>query len=541
MSLAHMLWARGSLAAAAMVAAALLAAASLAQSPAGGYRIAGRVVNAVTGEPVPRATVSVQAEEDNHLMATAVSDAEGNFAVSGLAAGKYPLTASRRGFRTAYYDAPEEFNTAIVTGPGQDTAHLVCQLAPGAVIYGTVTGDGGDPAENANVLLFRRDPAAPGRRPAQLEGVMTDDTGAYEFSGLAEGEYYVAVKAEVWYAVRSVPGAAADNSLDVAYPVTFFDSTADEASATPLVLEAGTRQQADIVLHAVPALHLKMSSPNLKPNEGIGIELRQSVFGLEYPLPFETLTVGNEAWIDGLAPGQYELSSTNPPRTMEVDVSSSTESDPESGTPSQPVGGTVRMADGSAPGELNLVLSPLEGGRNRLEAVARQGQFHFDAVPPGEWTLEAYRAGNSFQSLFVISLSVSGSASEASQFTVRDRPLTVAATLSSVQTRVDGFARSGAKGTAGAMVMLVPVPAPRDPAVYRALLRRDQSDSDGSFSLRDVAPGHYLVIAVSGGWKLDWRDRGVIARYLSSGVAVTIGAQAGGAVRLAQPVEAVSP
>ncbi len=45
---------------------------------------------------------------------------------------------------------------------------------------------------------------------------------------------------------------------------------------------------------------------------------------------------------------------------------------------------------------------------------------------------------------------------------------------------------------------------PKNPAQWRALTRRDQSDSDGSFALRSVAPGEYTVIAIEDGWQLDW-------------------------------------
>jgi hypothetical protein len=85
------------------------------------------------------------------------------------------------------------------------------------------------------------------------------------------------------------------------------------------------------------------------------------------------------------------------------------------------------------------------------------------------------------------------------------------------------------------MIALVP----RNPAAYRALVRRDQSDSDGSFSLRNVPPGQYTVIAIDDGWKLDWRNRESIVRYLSGGLSVTVTDQSPAVVRLSQAVEAV--
>lgn len=505
------------------------------------YSIAGRVVNAATGEPVRGATVAALSEEDNHLVASTLTDAEGNFGISGLSAGKYPLSASRRGFRTSLYDEHEGFNTAIVTGPGQDTEHLVFHIPPGAVVYGTVIDDGGDPVQNAQVQLFRRDPTAPERHPLRAEGASTDDTGAYEFSDLAAGQYFVAVGAQPWYALRSRPGAAdsGDNSLDVAYPVTFFDSTTDEAAASAIEVTAGERAEADISLHAVPALHIKLTGPR-QPNDGPVANLRQTVFGADFPAQVEMEGNANGYEFVGLAPGHYEMDTTNPPRTMDLDASSNMEIDPSSGTPMQPVDGTVRMADGSAPGEVSLALTKPDGGA-RASTVAQNGKFHFEAVAPGAWGLLAFRSGANYKELYVSSIKPDGGAS-GTEIAVRDRPVTVAVTLTQTETRVDGFARKDGKAVPGAMIVLVPTgPAGRDPTSYVSLARRDQSDSDGSFSLRNVAPGRYVVVALMDGWHLDWQDQNVIARYLPDGEPVTIDTQAGAMVQLPRPVKAVSP
>ncbi|MFZ0395976.1 MAG: carboxypeptidase-like regulatory domain-containing protein, partial [Terracidiphilus sp.] len=402
-----------------------------AQPPAT-FQIAGRVVNSLTGAPVPRATVSALAEEDNRVVATATTDAEGGFSIAGLAAGKYPLTASRRGFRTAYFDEHEDsFNTAIVTGPNLDTGHLVFKLAPGAVIYGTVTSDGGDPVENAQVVLFRRDPAAPKSNPTRAQDANTDDIGAYEFSDLPAGQYLVAVGAQPWYAMHHHPGEAqsGDNSLDVAYPVTFFDSTTDEASASPLDVAAGERAEADISLHAVPALHIKLTGLR-QPNDGPVAHLQQTVFGAEFPAQADMEGNANGYEFVGLAPGHYELETANPPRTTDLDASSSMEIDPSSGTPMQPIDGTVRMADGSPPGNVMLALARSGSVGDTVNAYAQAGQFHFAAVPPGVWTLTA---GGGRSAVYVASVTAAGSPVSASQIAVRDHPLTLAVTLSRSQ------------------------------------------------------------------------------------------------------------
>jgi 5-hydroxyisourate hydrolase-like protein (transthyretin family) len=160
---------------------------------------------------VRRATVAALAEEDREIVRSVQSDAEGRFSIEHLPAGKYPLTASKRGFRAAFYDEHDEFNSAIVTGEGQDPVNLEFRLVPGAVLHGVVTADGGDPAENASVILFKRegDPAqSEGHSEIkEVDGATTDDTGAYEFANLAAGEYFVAVATSPWYAIHPPIGS----------------------------------------------------------------------------------------------------------------------------------------------------------------------------------------------------------------------------------------------------------------------------------------------------------------------------------------------
>jgi len=84
--------------------------------------------------------------------------------------------------------------------------------------------------------------------------------------------------------------------------------------------------------------------------------------------------------------------------------------------------------------------------------------------------------------------------------------------------QVDGVVLRDGQPFAGAMVILVPP----DPANNSPLFRRDQSDSDGTFTLPNVVPGHYTVIAIVNGWDLDWSNPAVLQPYLRSGEAVQI-------------------
>lgn len=525
----------------------LLCAPAWAQSSSrgamAGYRIAGQAVNAVSGEPLRGATVSALTDEDGRLVESVQTDAQGRFSLPGLAAGKYPLTASKRGFRTSYYDEHDGFSSAIVTGEGQDTTHLVFQLTPGAVLRGVVTADGGDPVEGASVLLFKHQSAI-SSSPAimQVDAATTDDTGAYEFTNLPAGEYLLAAKAKPWYARRGPSGRSENaDSLDVAYPVTYFDSTTDEAAASPITLTGGSREEAAITLHAVPALHLQVPAPQ-RPNGTFALpEMRMLIFGIQTADAAGDMSSprreSQTVVYSGVAPGRYEMLQGDPPRISDLDATASGEIDPNTGAPALSIGGTVRSANGAAlPDDLAIVLEPLDAGsgQTRMQASAPRGQFRFEKAAPGSWAISIAGAG---RSLPVVAVSAGGASLPGNQIRLRDRSLTVALTVSRGDSRVQGFARKEGKPAAGVMVVLVP----RDPGVYRALVRRDQSDSDGSFSLRDVAQGQYTVVAIEDGWKLDWQQPEVIARYLPGGVPVTISNRSGAIVSLAQPVPVSAP
>jgi hypothetical protein len=521
------------------------------------YRIAGTVVNAVTGEPVRRALVAVLSVGDSRTIQSALSDEDGRFALEGLPAAKYQLTASKRGYRTAFYEQHEEYNSAVVTGEGQESEDLLFRLPPEAILSGVVTADGGDPVEAAKVMLFGKPRGHnPGNRIVLMDSASTDDTGAYEFTNLAPGEYLLAVKAEPWYALHRSNEEAAQRpeddpgtALDLSYPITYFDSTTDEASASSIVLAGGSHTEANFSLHAVPSLHLYVQSPSKQEEPQQRTELRQTVFGADVLAAVAVSDNSKPASAGGfssLAPGHYELEQGDPPRLLDLDLTASQRIDPAVGVPTASVSGTLRTASGSTMAEETvLTLIPLDGSsrQQQLGTTALKGQFSFAAVPPGAWMLWAASSGKEWQ---ILSISADGKTRSGNQFTVQDRSLMLAVTLSQGATRIEGFARKAGvpgdrslspgwkdgKGVAGTMIVLVP----QNPGANFALFRRDQTDSDGSFALLDAVPGQYKVVAIEDGWDLDWARPEVIARYLSQGIAVSIDGNSGERVRLSQPV-----
>jgi len=515
------------------------------------YRIAGTVVNSASGEPLRHATVAVLSEEDSHTIAAVESDGEGHFSLDHLPAAKYQLTASKRGYRTAFYDEHEDFNSAIVTGPGQETGNLTFRLIPGGVLKGVVTTDGGDPVEGAKVMLFLKSHTGKaGSRIGQADADSTDDTGAYEFDGLAAGDYLLAVKADPWYALhrsssragRNAAGAAeiagaADPAaaLDVAYPVTYYDSTTDEGSASRISITGGGRQEVNINLHATPALHITVDTPRKQDGSIARAELRQTIFGnvvsAESAGFLDAMQTGTTEFT-GVAPGHYELAQGDPPRIVEMDATTSLQVDPSLGAATVSVRGSLQNTAGTpvaGDGVVTLVSLDESRRQNPIQTLCFRGAFNFPSVPPGEWALSADSAG---KQLPVGAVTVGNRTHMGNVIYVQDRAVSVTVSVSQGTTRLEGFAQRDNKGMPGVMVVLVPM----DLAGIDGLVRRDQSDSDGSFSLRNVVPGRYTVVAIEDGWTLDWAEPKVIARYLPGGVAVTVSDNPGKLFMLPAPV-----
>jgi hypothetical protein len=513
-------------------------AAAHAQAPAtisaGQFRIGGVLSNAVTGEPVRKGVVQAM-DATGHAVAASTTDADGRFSLDHLGAAKYQLTASKRGFLTASYDEHDEFATSIVTGPDQDTTHLQYKLMPNAVVRGVVTSDDGEAVANASVMLFKR-PKRQGQRIERTGGAQTDDTGEFEIGDLPGGEYLLAVTAEPWYALHGNAAGKRNSALDVAYPVTFFDSTTDERAATPIELAGGMRQEINISMHAVPSLHISIPAPERTDGSVVVPQIQRLAFGTivdtQSSGDFFGGAQGRTLELSGIAPGRYELSMGEPQHVVDVDLSANRQIDPQAGAAATAVRGAVRMRSGGAtPEEMTLTVNRLDGGagQSQFATEVRGGRFTFMPVPPGEY--EVLATGGDKQ-MPVIATAVGPKIQPGNVVTLREGGPALVVILSEAETKIEGFAKSGEKGVAGAMMVLLP----RDSAQWKALTRRDQSDSDGSFAFRDVAPGEYTAVGIKDGWPLDWTSPAVMERYLRAGTNVTVSATAGKVVKLPGPV-----
>jgi hypothetical protein len=329
---------------------------------------------------------------------------------------------------------------------------------------------------------------------------------------------------------------SANPTLDVAYPTTFFDGATNEANATPIHLAPGAREQITITLHAVPAV--RISIPALKTEgtkKGLApfmqANLQARFFGVDFKLvapPEPEYDNEGNLVLNGVAPGSYELQEGDPPRRVDLDLSGSVEIAGNAGAGAASLNVTVHAPDKeSLPPELRLQLNWKDKMHPQLSHLAdiEAGKCTFETLPPGEWELELIGRRASVP---ILSISINGRTIATNHIQIGEKPIELQITARASALRVEGFAENQGRGQPGVLVLLVPMDLRR----HSDWLRRDQSDSDGSFSFPGVLPGDYTLIALQDAWDLEWRSPEFLSRFLAGGVGVTIPDQPTGIYRL---------
>jgi hypothetical protein len=201
----------------------------------GASSIRGRVLN-TEGRPLRRVQVRVIGAKDDSK-SRASTDADGNYELVGLSAGRYSLSFSRSGYLPLRYGQryPGEAGQQVELGDQQVVSNINMILPRAAVIAGRITDELGDPLPGAQatalqVRYFQ------GRRRLVLSGApaRTDDTGAYRILGLLPGEYFVIGSSrELWSVGQG------EKQQMFGYAPTYFPGTSGLATAQRVRMALG--------------------------------------------------------------------------------------------------------------------------------------------------------------------------------------------------------------------------------------------------------------------------------------------------------------
>jgi 5-hydroxyisourate hydrolase-like protein (transthyretin family) len=525
-------------------------------------RITGTVVHAGTGRPLAGIDVSISPAEQRDLVTETTTGPDGRFAFENLARGKFSLIAQGSGFSEQAYQQHAPYSTAIAVGPGLASENLIFQLVPDGSISGSVQDEENETVRNGDVLLFSRD-GATGRMELRARNTL-EDQGRYHFGHLFPGTYFVAVSAQPWYAADppsaqnspklSMEGentadqrsdapspSSGDAALDVAYRVTFYADAVDAESATPIQLHAGERATADVTLRAVPAVHLTVRNASTDPNQPGSVGVQQRVFdrelipiqGRTQPGPSGSLVVG------GIPPGHVVVNLRTysgkewKNQARELDVASDSEIDTsENSTGAVYIRGTVHSPQpGPFPPGTYVRFFNRDTHEGFGAPVSDTGKFEFSQNLSSTSVYEV--AVIHPRRAIVEKITASGAKVVGRTLTFpRNGTVDLTLTLLPGAGRIDGTVLREGKGVSQAMVVLVPQSLQGNADLFR----RDQSDSDGTFSLYQVIPGRYTVVAIENGWNLDWQNPDVLRPYLEHGQSVEV--PGSGTYKISVPAQA---
>jgi hypothetical protein len=509
---------------------------------ASNFRVTGTVVDAVSGAPVKGAEVFLTRGQTTF---TVLTQPEGLFVFEKLEPGKYALSAQAKGYQMQAFDEHENFSTAIVVGDDQYTENLVFRLIPASSISGQVMDEFSEGVRNAQVMLFRKG-IMNGKETVQMQNQSsTDDKGQYNFAALEPGRYYLAVHAQPWYAQHNTlhfsdassdasPGFRAateqNASLDVVYPVTYYPHETEAARASMISLQPGDRTQADLALQPVPALHLRFAVRGTDLTQiGVGQVMQQTFGGQLVPTDSQVISRGKDSIeVAGIPPGHLILrfdvdrdpGNSKGVRSMQQEIDATQDgalnladiADEVEVSGKVEITGTVGFPD-----QVSIMLRSAEFGSQYFANISKEGknEFQIADVKPGRYNvLVANAPGFYVDTLQAAGATVSGNSMAIGSATQVRLTVRIGQGLG----RVEGVALRDAKPTAGVMILLIPDQSQNHPFQFR----RDQSDSDGSFTLQEVLPGRYTLVAIENGWNQQWANPAVFKQWLSGGEAVQV-------------------
>jgi Carboxypeptidase regulatory-like domain len=535
------------------------------------YEITGIVINSVSESPVPHchlaaSLVAARGRGPNRQFPASTNDSEadeqGHFSITLPSAGSWHLTASARGYVTQAYDAHQNFSSAVVLTAKSPTIDLRFRLSPEASITGVVLDEAGEAVRNAQILLHNVPPPSPGGPQASggtRANAQTDDRGRYELTNLSPGSYRLTVQARPWYATASQQGGQAsggatplDPSLDVAYPLTWFPGSSDEALAETIELHAGDTHQADFHLVPIPSIHLRIAPPTRSPTATgdrlpPAFPIVQQIAasgGFSGALPVTTHQDAQGQFdIGGLTPGLYQVRLAGPNQDAHfamVELTANSSRTLDLSVPSRDMARVTINFDGLAdvgpgPGEgrnralqVNLINADTRresfsslGDENGFANIGRRGQRdstadHMMEVPPGRYEVVLQGRPN----IYLTGLSAKGADASGRYVTVPAGESTLTVHVSSGRASLSGIATLQGKPAVGAVVLLVPTTIEEPDSI--TFLRQDQSNTDGSFDIANVIPGQYILVAIDHGWQINWGDRSTLRHYLTQGVPVEL-------------------
>ena len=368
------------------------------QIPTGKASIEGSVLDAVTHEPVKKASVML----NGGAGLSAVTDASGHFAFRQLAAGRYNLFVQNDKYPAVQDSIEGNQQLAVSLAADEQKQDITVSLTPGASVRGRIVDDEGNPMSGCNAMAMQLRDVGVGRTLQQNGSSQSDEKGEYRISNLPRGKYYIQARC-----FKTIPMPHAfvrrDALMDVprlTYEPLFYPGAPDPMSAAKVQAAPGA-DISGIDFKMVPARGI-----TIRGHVGSASDrMIQITLTPKDPLMRDSRTQGlrvnastGEFRIQNVLPGSYDLFA----ETLDEQRSDIAKASVQVGdAPLDPIELTLAAAPTvsgtiSIEGDTNLpmtngdvLMSPIDGRPMRQRPpqghVQSDGTFVINSVTPGRW------------------------------------------------------------------------------------------------------------------------------------------------------------
>jgi hypothetical protein len=488
--------------------------------------LSGRVVNSATGEGIRRADVvmrgsaggAMRGDRTEQTARAATTDAEGKFVFEGVEAGNYFLMVQKQGYVAARQSGIA--GRSIRVTAGQEVSGLEYKVQPQAVITGRVVDDEGEPVQGIPVMVMQRRFMNGKRRWMQSNGGTTNDLGEFRIFNLPPGKVVVSAMPNRGRAMAFAgPLVATQFGGEVneqQYVPTYYPNAFDSEQATVIETKPGqTISNVDIQLRRGTVF--RISGRVIDP-ESQGGPMR---FGVSAMRSDDTMRGGEGAStkpdgtfeIRGVRPGTYTLTATTYDQRMSagqrrlgvarLDVSGDVEGVNIEIKSGFKVSGTVAIQTANTgekadPKSASIMFAPAEQGMffgpPPQVTVAADGTWSAESVTPGVYRLNAMLRSTDGAPSYVAAVTVGGEDYLGRELDMTQGPVgPIRVVMSTNSGTINGtLDTSDASSEGASFAVAIPVEAK-----FRLVdqVRPSQVAQDGSYSIRGLRPGEYLVFA----------------------------------------------
>ncbi len=502
------------------------------------FPVTGTVIDAVTGEPIRKALVEINAQQRR----AAFTDGDGRFEFDSVPAGVVSFIAQKPG----YFGEQEmrgRNSPQVEVGPKTDP--VVLKLTPEGVIAGKVTTANGVPLEHVSVSLNFVN-VYEGRRHWELKGnSMTDEDGRFRFASLQPGTYYVG----------TAPYTPLTESLfydgqppKTGYPGVYYPGVPQLASASPIQLNAGQQAETNLSLTEAPVYNIAGTITGYMPHQGVAVQVFDQS-GVQVPLGVQFSPDNGRFDVRALPAGIYvvKASSANGPNqpiraeaklnvqsntynvqlalTPALSIPVSIHTEPTASANKSP-GAYVGIASPGPPLQLRLVaqqpgtgdsFANLEGPPGHQSLILRNvdtGKYAVEATPQGSWYVQSAEYGQT--NLLTDDLVLTaGAPALPIEIVLRNDGASLAGTVS---------AHDGADASATVVALAERTPNASPKIAYYSPPRDKSTQDTAGFMMDSIAPGDYLVLAFDHADRVEYANPEVLQNYLSRATHVTLAA-----------------